>query len=329
MPFMATPREWIARSLSASRGTPEVAWPLQRLSKVQQDALIDRTSLTTLPPQLLPPRLLQEIKDIEIGPAAKIPTLRGEDVRFMTLPGHDGVAENILRYTDEKAASYFARHSQAVQPARTASKQQQMVDGFLRCWTGAFKQEWALIQQYIEERDWQRITGHPKPKWTPREISGSFDLFLTMDVRDLDMDYVLKKLEAVSKFILPEDAAGVIDRAKLVRMKLRAIDPRLEEELVVSLTEASQKLFRDVEAEFMSMFLGNPPKYVENDPTADQQLRFATQIVSANPIYQQHLGLPNSRFSQAVESWSANRMQSVRQEQNKTVGRIGTQPLET
>jgi hypothetical protein len=327
MPFVPVVREWVARSLGASRGVPELAWPWQRQAKVQADSLIDRTSLTTLPPRLVPPRILQELEDVEFGPASTIPTLRGEEPRFMDVPPNDGVAEKILRLTKEEADSYFGRLAPDVPPARTQLRQQHLVDGFLASWTQAIAQEWQLIQQYCTPKEWERITGEPKPEWQPAEIGRGYDLILSMDVRDLDMDYTLKKLEAVSKFVLPEDAAGIIDRTALVRLKLMAIDPRLAKELVVSDASASQKLFEQVNMELASIYLGNPPRLVENDPTAAQQLAFAQQIVASNPNYQAAMAQPG-RFQEAIQTWAANRTQSVTQEQNKLVGRLGVQPME-
>src|SRR5262245_34770991 len=72
-PFVPLTREWVRLGITASRGIPKTAYPLQRLSKVQQDALVDRTSITTLPPRLVPPRILQEELGVEFGPAGTIP----------------------------------------------------------------------------------------------------------------------------------------------------------------------------------------------------------------------------------------------------------------
>ena len=327
-PFVALVREWISRAITTSRGVPEVAYPYQRLAKVQQDALVDRTSLTTLPPRLVTPRLATEVRNVEFGPAATIPIHRGEEIRFMDVPGMDRVAEEILRYTDEKVDTYFGRLSKDVPPQRSVARMQAMVTKFLRAWTAAFRQEWALIQQYCPPEEWERITTTPKPEFQPAEIGRNYDVVLAMDVRDLDMEFVFKKLQAISQFVVPEDSAGVIDKVQLINLKLAAIDPRLAKQLVVPAAQANQKLFEQVNLELASMYLGNPPKLVENDPTASRQLQFATQIVQNNPKYQQELTQDGGRFAEAMKVWAENRMQSVTQEENKTIGRLGTKPLE-
>jgi hypothetical protein len=319
-------REWITRSITASRGVPELAAPLQRLSKVMQDSLIDRTSLTTLPPRIVPSRLMDE--DQEFGPAATIPILRGEEPRFMQVPTHDGVAEAILRLSYERVDQFFGRLSASVPPARVQARQQHMVNGFLGIWSEVFKQVLALVFQYMPADEFKRVTGFDKPSMGPNEIAGSYDLILSVDVRELDMDFAVKQLQAVSQFVLPEDAAGVVDRSKLVRAKLWAINPMLARDLVTDQDGARQKLFREVSAEVASMFLGNPPNLVENDPTAPMQLQFAAQIVQANPNYQEALRA-GGRFAEMLQVWGKNRMHSKVQQDNKQVGRLGVEPVAT
>ena len=325
VPIVVGVREWVCRSITNSRGVPEVASPLARLSKVMQDSLVDRTALTTLPPRMVPARLMDE--DQEFGPAATIPVLRGEEPRFMDVPGHDGVAEGILRWTHERVDQSFARLSANVPPARVQARQQHMVNGFLGMWAEAFRQVLALIIQYMPTAEFRRVTDFEKPQLSPGEIAGSYDLILSVDVRELDMDFAIKQLEAVSKFVLPEDAAGVIDRAKLVKMKLQAINPLLAREILSDQAGAQQKIFKDVSAEIASMFLGNPPNLVENDPTAPMQLQFAAQVIQSNPNYQAALQ-QGDRFAKMMDVWVKNRMQSKAQEENKVVGRLGVKPIE-
>jgi len=326
VPVPASPREWWCRSITAARGIPEMAAPEQRVSKVMQDSLIDRTSLTTLPPKLIPERLMDE--DYEFGPASSVPMRRGEEPKFMQVPPNDGVAQAVLTWASAQVDQRFARLSPTVSPARVQTRQQHMVAGFLAMWTTAFKQVLALCLQYMAPSEFERITKVPKPKMAPDEIANLYDFILQVDVRELDVDYSLKQLEAVSKFVLPEDAAGVIDRSKLIREKLNAINPLLGQKLVSDVAGAQQKLFQDVSTQIASMFLGNPPQLVENDPTAPIQLQFAAQIVQSNPNYQQALMAKESRFSALMENWTKNRMQSQVQQQNKTVGRLGVAPVQ-
>jgi hypothetical protein len=250
--------------------------------------------------------------------------MAGRKPEFMEIPRWDGASIGVLERLDADVAVYFALISDKVLPARWQTRQQAMVNNFLGMWETAFKQELALVIQYLSPEEWQRITGAPPlPARDPNLYK--FDLTMTFDVRELDVDHTMAKLDAISKFVLPEDVTGTIDRVKLTRLKLRALDPAYEEQLVSDDAAASQQIYNDVRNEIAQMALGNEPQYVENDPTAQSKLQFASQIVGANPLYQQMLQ-QNQRFQQLMEKFAKNLTFSVTQQQNKQVGRIGVQP---
>ena len=323
MPLVEGAREWWCRDITAARGVPEQVYPAQRLMKVTEDALIDRSSLTTLPPRLVPPDFMDH-EDV-FGPAARVPTRPGREPRFMDIPANDGVAERIWLSARAGVNRQMGRPDEGVPPLIAQVRTQKLVNEFLAMWTEAFQQTWALMMQYSTDAEWQRILGMPKPQLTPDQIASEGDIMLVLDARELDSEFALKQLEGISKFVLPEDAAGVVDRGELIRLKLSALHPGLARQLVQDKAGATQKLFERVSAEFASMALGNPPRLVENDPTAPMQIQFAQQIVQANPRYQTALQ-SDPLFKQNVETWLKNREQSAVQQQNKVVGRLGVQP---
>lgn len=322
-PFVILTREWWTRSATLSRGIPEVAGSMQRLEKVHQDAIVDRASLTTLPPRMVTPRMMDQ-EDV-FGPGSRVPMLRGESMEFMKLPGYDGTAEKVMRYAQDSADRYFARQAPTVAPTVTQLRQQKMVNGFLGAWNEVFQQIVALCLQYMSPTMWQRVTNTPKPPVNRDEIAGEFDAILEFDVRELDLDYAQKQMQAISQFVLPEDSAGAIDRSKLVNLKLASISPTMARDLMQSKAGASQRIFEQVQSEMNSMLLGNPPRLVENEPTAGMQLQFAQQVVASNPNWAKALQ-ENGRPAEALKMWTANRMQSVKQDKNKQTGRLGVDP---
>ena len=322
-PFVLLTREWWTRSATLSRGVPEVAASMQRLEKVHEDAIVDRASLTTLPPRMVSPRMMDQ-EDV-FGPGARIPMLRGESAEFMRLPGYDGTAEKVLRYAQDSADRYFARPVGGVSPTVSQMRQQRMVNGFLNCWNEVFQQVVALCRQYMSPRVWERVTNVPMPMVNRDEIAGEYDAILEFDVRELDLDYAQKQMQAISQFVLPEDSAGAIDRSKLVNLKLASISPTMARDLMQSKAGASQKIFEQVQSEMNSMLLGNPPRLVENDPTSGMQLQFAQQVVGSNPNWAKAIQ-EKGRPAEALKVWSENRMQGVKQEKNKQIGRLGVDP---
>ena len=71
---------------------------------------------------------------------------------------------------------------------------------------------------------------------------------------------------------------------------------------------------------------GNEANSVENDPTAPAKLQFLQQIVENNPKLKEQLQ-NDPRVQETMENYAKNLQQSVDQEQNKQVGRIGVKPL--
>jgi hypothetical protein len=136
------------------------------------------------------------------------------------------------------------------------------------------------------------------------------------------------KLQAMSQFVLPEDTAGVIDRAAYTKFKATLIDPVLADMVVQDKTGATQQSFDKVNSDIGFMALGNEPQYVENDPTAEMKMKFMEQILGNNPKYQEMLQEGgDERFSELVQNYGKNLQHSVTQRQNAEVGRVGVQPV--
>lgn len=322
-PFVALSAEWRSRSITQARGVPERSAPSQRMLKVERDSLVDRASITTLPPRLVP---LRGAGDDEIfGPAAVIPVAAGREPKFMALPQYDGVSDKVQAQTRADVAWQFAMGGPEVSPNVSSKREQRQLNTFFQSWTEVFHQMWQLASQYMSEAEFMKVVGVPKPK--NDEIAGRYGVMLAMDVRQLDAEYALKELEAISKHVLPEDTGGMIDRGQLMTMKLAALNPLLASRLVQGKAGASQKVYDQVAQDLAMMFLGNPPKPVQSDPTSAMQLQFAQQIIMANPKYQEGLK-SDPRFAEMAKAWMKNRQQSVMQEKNKMTGRIGVDPAE-
>lgn len=324
MPFIYGAREYTGRELVNARGVPQIAAPWQREIKVQRDGIIDRTSMTTVPPLLF--NTLEEDVEFEFGPGARVPYTPGREPKWMDVPRTDGTAELVHTMVQREADNYFGRLTADVPPARALAKQELMVGNYLWMWRGAFKQIWQLLQQHVGMEELQRVTGQIlRFGRDAREVGRQYDLSLNFDVRELDPDMAAAKLDAVGKLV-PEDVMGVIDRVRLMKLKLSAIDPQYAEILVSDQGEASQKLFESVRNEIAQMFLGNQPQLVEAvDPSAWAKLRFASEIVAANPVYQQAMQT-NERFGKMLELYAKNLAFSVKQEEAKKMGRIGVNP---
>lgn len=325
-PFFPVRREWLSRRLLDTRGVPEIVQTWQNEIKGQRDALYDRASIMTLPPFRTPARMGN---NYEIRPGANVPELRQGEISFMEPPkSNPAESLEIVRYIEEQAARYFGRPHPAVDPGRAQAKVQFMVDDWLRTWANVFSYMFKLMQRFMDDADFHRITGIEMgiPEH-PTEIAGGFDVSIDFDTREMDNEFLLKKMDIVSRAVLPEDTAGVIDRAALVKWKMAALDPQLAQLVVQDKAGASQKVFDEVNNNVALMALGNEPRYTEIDPTAQMKAEFLRQILERNPKYQQ-AQQQDEHFAKLLENYQKNLEMSVMQEQNKQVGRLGVQQMQ-
>lgn len=324
-PFFAYRREWLTRRLLDSRGVSEICATWQQEQKAQRDALYDRASLTVLPPFVYPARSSQVYR---LQPGSAIPEMRPNEIRFLEPPkSNPNEALEVVNYVQAQADDYFGRFTEGVNPVSSQTKRQAMAENWLMTWSEVFGKVFELIQEYVSEEELMRISGsQPGFPQSPEEIAGRMDLRVSFDVRELDQEFMLKKMEIVSKMVLPEDTAGVIDRAALTNFKMQLLDPVLARMVIPEdKTGASGKVFDQVNQDVALMALGNEAQYQEKDPTANMKLQFLQQILQGNPKYQEMLQ-GDERFSELMQKYSQSLQFQVQQEQNAQIGRIGVSP---
>lgn len=320
-PFECFTREKTRRSPIESRGVSEIVKTWQAEYKAQADQVFDRSSFDTLPPLRVPLRYGQRIK---IGPGVQVSEQRPGDISWMDTPkrGAD-LAFQLMDQIQVRTDRYFGRPNAQVPPVETQLRQQAYVHRWLRHMSTVVNRMWDLTQRFDDDERFAVVTGTGKP--IPRDPN-NFNFNLHFDVRELDNEFVEKKLQAISQFVLPEDTMGIVDRTKLIRKKLQVIDPSLADELVIQNAEASQAMFEEVNSQVAYMALGNSPsKLVENDPAAAIKMQFLQQIIQNNPKYQQQLEA-DQQFQELLKMYSQNLNMSVMQQQNKQIGRLGVNP---
>tara|TARA_R110002012_G_C11659307_1_gene612078 strand:+ start:1507 stop:3612 length:2106 start_codon:yes stop_codon:yes gene_type:complete len=320
-PFIEFRRERLKRRVMESRGVPEICETWQNEIKTQRDSIFDSTSFETLPPIMVNKRIGLSNK---VGPAVQLPVTKPGDYEFMRPPARTpNTALNLIDIVEKQADSYFGRANPNVPPVQTQLKQQRMVNNWLTTWTEAYQQMFSLCLQYLSPEEINRITGSGV---VPESDMMQFDFVLKFDVREMDTEYVDKKLATISQYVVPQDVGGVLDRNKLIGMLTKAISPDIADELIIDQTTASQKMYNDVKAEIGMMMLGNEATYVENDPSAKSKLQYAQDILGRNPKAQSALQ-GDEVFQQLFENYSKNLQMSIMQQENAQIGRIGVSQL--
>lgn len=322
-PFVIYRRERTRRAIMESRGVPEIAQTDQEEIKAQHDAIRDRTAFTTLPPILVKKRLGGINK---IAPGIHLPVTSADDYRFMPTPTGDATtAFNLIDRVEMNHASYFGLPHPNIMPQKTQTTQQFIINNWLDVWSESFSMVFSLMLQYMQPEEIESITGKPLPQ-NMSTVSNMFDFQVKYDVRELDTNFVIEKLKAITQFVLPLDAGGVIDKNKLVKAAVEAIDPDKAKELIINTGTASQLLYKNIQSDLGLMMLGNEAQYVENDPSAATKMQYLQDIMGKNPKAQQSMQ-QDPHFRAMLENYMKNLQMSISQQQNKQIGRTGVTPV--
>jgi hypothetical protein len=322
-PFVEFRRERLRRSIVESRGIPELAYTDQLEIKAQHDSIRDRTAFETLPPIKVKKRLgTQNI----IQPGGLLPVTTPDDYTFLAPPqGNPALAFNLIDRVEARNAAYFGLYHPSVPPVKTQTTQQFLVNNWMTSWGRVFKQIISLSIQYMDGAEIERVAGMPIVL-QPQEISSSYDFNVSYNVKELDTDYVLEKLKAISSFVVPMDAGGVIDRNKLTARFVEAISPEAAKDILLDQASASQKMYEGVQNDIAKMMLGIEVQYTENDPAAKSKLQYAQDIIQKNQKAQQ-AAQADPQFQALIQNYFKNLQMSVSQQQNKTIGRLGVTPV--
>jgi hypothetical protein len=322
-PFIEFRRERLRRSIIESRGIPEIAYTDQMEIKAQHDSIRDRTAFETLPPIKVKKRLgTQNI----IQPGGLLPVTTPDDYTFLSPPqGNPALAFNLIDRVEARNAAYFGLYHASIPPVKTQTTQQFLVNNWLTAWGRVFKQIVSLSIQYMDGGEIERVAGVPVVL-QPQEITATYDFNVSYNIKELDTDYVMEKLKAISSFVVPLDAGGVIDRNKLTQRFIEAISPEAAKDILLDQASASQKMYEGVQNDIAKMMAGMEPQYVENDPAAKSKLQYAQDILSKNPKAQQ-AAQGDQQFQALLQNYMQNLQMSVSQQENKTIGRFGVTPV--
>jgi hypothetical protein len=183
----------------------------------------------------------------------------------------------------------------------------------------------SLLLQYLDPAEIEGIIGSSLPQ-NMSGISNKYDFRIRYDVRELDTEFVIEKLKAIMQFVLPLDQGGVIDKNKLVKAAIEAIDPDKAKDIIINTGTASQLLYKEIQSDIGLMMLGNEANYVENDPSAGIKLQYLQDVIGKNPKAQQSMQ-GDQHFRALLDNYVKNLQMSVSQQQNKQIGRTGVTPI--
>jgi hypothetical protein len=286
-PFVEFVAERTTRRIEDSRGHGERLSTHQDFVKVQWDSRADRTSLATLPPRYRPPG---DDEEESWGPGVSIPTRKKDAYGFFDTPRPDGgsieMEQTVRQFSDEIMGRVVNE-----QNAESAGlMRQEMVSEWLDSVKMVFRQIMQLSQQFMPEEFWFRVVGDAKGQLlraTRDEIQGSFDLGITFNVGDLDMEFVKTKTDMLEKLAMA-DTNGRIDHDELLLCGIEIIDPTYAERLLRPAEEGSQRESDD-EKSVLAQLLNGIPVDLKPGQAFGMRLRTLMGTIQSSPSVQGRL----------------------------------------
>ena len=328
LPFVPFPCERVTRSILESRGVPQIMGPIQAEIKLQRDSRVDRTSLATLPPLKVP--IGRGRINIQLGPSTQLPCGPGGDFEWLNPPPLDQMSLQVEEQLSNDAKSYLGQMNDAGDPNAIMIRQQVTVDRTLEGVKQVCKQIYQLCQQYMTDDEVAKIL-HQQGASVHADrnaIQGEFDLTVEFDARDLNMEFLTKKLEAISQFVVPNDRSGSVDFNYLMKFAANAIDPTFAKQGIKSQDAATQQEIQDEKNNWCQIANGIEP------PMPQKGVNFQLRMQTAQNLMQQAPALVKEIAQDPDKQKIAqNRIKylsfQIQQQQNAQTGRIGTTPVQS
>jgi hypothetical protein len=311
-----------------SRGVSEIVQTIQNQQKSTHDAVSDHVQVMTNPP-IKTGRGAPKFQ-VTLAPFGQVEAGPREDVSFLVRPPFPEAARWMSDKLQRDINEYWGRPDANLPPSLAQIKSQARVDKFLGYLKDAYGMVIQLVQQYMTDEDIQRITNKGLVvARTVEEIQGQYDLKLSFDVRDLDMEFVKLKAEMYAGSIKALDTKATVQSDRQVQRLIEAIDPFAADEILVPTNVADEREIREERANFAKIVAGVEPEMTEGGINAQARIQVLQEMIGQR---QQNPSAfyPLSPASQAILD---NRMKylqfQVQQQQNAITGKFGTEPVDT
>jgi hypothetical protein len=326
-PFVVRPRERTGRQLTESRGLTRPLATHQTEIKVQRDARSNFIQLIASPPHKV--RMDRGAFDLIVAPNAAVPVMRQDDVEWFTPPGQlPQYSVEMERTTRHEVDEYAGRMTADQDPNRVATKQQRSADRFFGLWREVFTMVLDDCRDYYSAAEIARITGATgePANLTPEDLAGRWDILIEIDARDLNMEYAMKKLDALTK-VAAADSSGTLDRGPIAEWGAYTIDPVLARRTVRPQQNVTQREIDATKNAITQMAAGIEPDMPVQGINAQLRMNVLMQTVKSSQqlaqAYQQ-----GGSFRELLDNYQKYLTQQLTQDQNKVVGRLGTAPLQ-
>lgn len=327
-PFVLRPREQLGRQMTDSRGLSVAITTHQNEIKVQRDARGAHVQLLASPPAKV--KISRGAYQMVLGPNAQVPVQKMDDFDLVEMPNFMQNSVEMEETTRQEAELHCALMRKDADPNRVSLFQQEEVDNFSALWRAAFVKVLGLAQTFYSEEELDRVTGQNETPLhlTPEDIRGGWDVAIEIDARDLNMEFAMKKMKAYGE-VLSLDSGGQLDRGPFIQWAAQAIDPILARRSIQPPGAASKKLMDEERANAANAALGIEP-IMNPDGTTNPQMRLQVlmQTIGQSPRLAPLFG-QDELFTKIIQNYQKYLIQQGKQDENKVIGRLGTEPMQS
>ena len=321
MPFVGLRRETKTRSLVESRGIVEMVMTHQHEVKRQRDRRADRSDITTLPPVVLQGE--RGGGRYPFRPGSQINARRGVTPEVMQFPQMDRASLEVEVSVRKDVDRLFGRWSADVPEPVIIEKQQCEADDWLEEIGQCSSQTFALAQQYLDPVVVARVAGDAAAKElqvSREEIQGRYDFTWRVDVRDVNTEFLAKKIDMINNMLLI-DHQGRMDRGELANYMLRSLDPHIAGIVMRPAAEVNARERAEEKAALAQMMVGVEPDLIEGQDHATR-LQVLQEALQTNPMVQQ-TAQQNELFAQLLQNRLKHHQFMLEQQTNAQIGRVG------
>ena len=319
-PFVISKLEETSKRMYSSRSYPELCESLQQVLKVETDALIDRTSLATLPPLEHP----LGRAPAAWGPGVKVPYRTPGETHFADTPRFDAGNIEIRKFVTQSANNFFGRNAPGVDPIEAQAKQQAVVDKVFGHLKQVLDQVYDLYQQYGPDEEYFRVTGvNDIQKFNKGAAGERFDFWLSFDVASQDPQQMVERVKAIAELGGMLDKNGTLDTEKLLQVAVSQIMPGASDSIMLPTETASAKAMDEERQTIAEIYAGVPPNVQEGD-AHEAKLQIFQQWLQQPDIAQKVQQDP--ALQERIDTYLKQRQMQIMQKQNANIGRLGTAP---
>ena len=321
-PFVVSTFEKTSKRLYHSRSVAEIGEGPQNVLKIEEDASIDRQSLATMPPLMVP----LGRSPTRWGPGVRVPYRTPGEYRFADTPRYDGGSMEVRRYTKEQLDRYIGRNAPGVDPVEGQMKQQRNIDKVFQHLKYVIDQVWTLYQQYGPDEEYFRVTGmRDMQKFAKGRAGERFDFYMQLDAATQDPQQMLERVKTVGELGGMLDKNGTLDTEKLLQLAIGQVLPGASEKVLLPKETASQKAMEEERQLIAELVAGVPPNVREQD-AHEMKLQVFTQWLQQPDIQQK--AQQDQALQERIQTYMQQRQMQIQQKQNAQIGRLGTAPTQ-